>query len=67
MGAKRRLNVTSKVNKQTHGHMDTGTNQLIERIGPEGRCFENVFYGKFSRISGKFSPGIESFPDYIKY
>ena len=36
--AKRRLNGTSKVNTQT----DTRTNQLIESIGLEGRCFENI-------------------------
>ena len=36
MGAKRRLNGTSKVNRQTHGR----TFRLIESIGPEDRCFE---------------------------
>ena len=42
MGAKRPLKGTSKLNrrtdKQTHGR----TFQLIESIGPEGRCFENL-------------------------
>ena len=37
VGAKRRLNGTSKVNGQTHRR----TFQLIESIDPEGRCFEN--------------------------
>ena len=51
MGAKRPLNGTSKVNTQTDRQTDRQTdkqtnthiwtNQLIERIGPEGRCFEN--------------------------
>ena len=41
MGAKRRLNGTSKVNRRTHTQTDTRTNRLIESIGPEGRCFEN--------------------------
>ena len=36
MGAKKCLNGTSKVNRRTHGR----TFRLIERIGPEGRCFE---------------------------
>ena len=54
MGAKRRLNGTSKVNSHTdththrhthkdthtHTHTHTWTNQLIESIGPEGGCFE---------------------------
>ena len=45
VGAKRRLNGTSKVNthtdKQTDGQTDRRIFRLIERIGPEGRCFEN--------------------------
>ena len=49
VGAKRRLNGTSKVNRQTNTqtdkhtdrHTDRRTNRLIESIGPEGRCFEN--------------------------
>ena len=36
VGAKRRLTGTSKVNRHTHRR----TFQLIESIGPEGRCFE---------------------------
>ena len=41
MGAKRRLNGTSKVNTRTSRHTDRRTFWLIENIGPEGRCFEN--------------------------
>ena len=45
VGAKRPLNGTSKVNRQTHRrthkHTDRRTFRLIESIGPEGRCFEN--------------------------
>ena len=37
--AKRRLNVTSKVNIQT----DRRTSWLIESIGPEGQCFRTYF------------------------
>ena len=40
VGAKRPLNGTSKVNRQTHTRTHTRTFQLIESIGPEGRCFE---------------------------
>ena len=44
VGAKRPLNGTSKVNRQTHRrsdkHTDRWTFWLIESIGPEGRCFE---------------------------
>ena len=42
VGAIRRLNGTSKVNRQTHRPTDRRTFQLIESIGPEGRCFENI-------------------------
>ena len=41
VGAKRRLNGTSK-SEQTDRHTHTRTFRLIESIGPEGRCFENV-------------------------
>ena len=45
VGAKRPLNGTSKVNRQTEGQTDGQTDgrtfRLIESIGPEGRCFEN--------------------------
>ena len=41
VGAKRRLNCTSKVNRRTHTRTNTRTFRLIESIGPEGRCFEN--------------------------
>ena len=45
VGAKRPLNGTSKVNRQTDKQTDTQTDiwtfRLIESIGPEGRCFEN--------------------------
>ena len=41
VGAKRRLNVTSKVKRYTDRHTDIWTNRLIESIGPEGWCFEN--------------------------
>ena len=40
MGAKRPLNGTSKVNRQTDRQTDGQTFRLIESIGPEGRCFE---------------------------
>ena len=43
--AKRPLNGTSKVNRQTDTQKDKqtqiGTFRLIESIGPKGRCFEN--------------------------
>ena len=46
VGEKRPLNDTSKVNAQTHRrtdkHTDGRTFRLIESIGPEGRCFENI-------------------------
>ena len=45
VGAKRPLNGTSKVdrqtNRQTDGQTHRRTFRLIESIGPEGRCFEN--------------------------
>ena len=45
VGAKRRLNGTSKVNRQTNTRTDRQThrqtNRLINSIGPEGPCFEN--------------------------
>ena len=45
MGAKRRVNGTSKVNRQTDRQKDRQThiwtNRLIENIGPEGQWFEN--------------------------
>ena len=43
VGAKRRINGTSKVNRQTDNcQTDRQTAfWLIESIGPEGRCFEN--------------------------
>ena len=49
MEAKRPLNGTSKVNRQTDrqtdGQTHRRTNRLIESIGPEGRCFENLLVG----------------------
>ena len=42
-GGKKTLNGTSKVNKHTDRQTHIWTNQLIESIGPEGRCFENHF------------------------
>ena len=42
LGAKRPLNGTSKVNRQTDKQTHTRTFRLIESIGPEGRCFENI-------------------------
>ena len=46
MGKKKRLNGTSKVNRHTDTQIDRQThiwtNQRIESIGPEGRCFENI-------------------------
>ena len=45
VGAKRPLNGTSKVNRHTDGHTDRRTFRLIESIGPEGRCFENINLG----------------------
>ena len=45
VGVKRPLNGTSKVNRQTNRQTDRQTDrrtfQLIQSIGPEGRCFEN--------------------------
>ena len=50
MGAKKRLNVTSKVNRRTDGQSHRRTNKqtfrLIESIGPEGQCFENLWTKK---------------------
>ena len=40
-GGKRRLNGTSKVNRQTDRQTDRRTFQLIESIVPEGQCFES--------------------------
>ena len=42
VGAKRRLNGTSKVKRRTDTRTDTQTFRPIESIGPEGRCFENA-------------------------
>ena len=42
MGAKIPLNSTSKVNTHTDKQTDIWTFRLIESIGPEGRCFENL-------------------------
>ena len=39
MGALRRLNSASKVNRHTDRQTDGRTNPLI---GPEARCFENI-------------------------
>ena len=47
VGAKKRLNGTSKVNTQTDGQTDRRTFRLIESIGPEGRCFENLIITLF--------------------
>ena len=47
MGAKRRLNGTSKVNRRTDRQTDGLTFRLIESIGPEGRCFEKVLQTHF--------------------
>ena len=41
VGAKRRLNGTSRVNTWTDRQTHRQTFRLIESIGPEGRCFEN--------------------------
>ena len=42
VGAKRHLNGTPKVNKDTDTLTHRRTNQLRESIGPEGWCFENI-------------------------
>ena len=47
VGAKRLLNGTSKVNRQTHRQTHRRTFRLIESIGPEGRCFEKTQYHNF--------------------
>ena len=44
VGAKRRLNGTSKVNTWTDRQTDKRPFWLIESIGPEGRCFENICF-----------------------
>ena len=44
VGAKRRLNGTSKMNTQTHGQTHRRSFRLIESIGPEGQCFENICF-----------------------
>ena len=41
-GAKRPLNCTSKVNRQTDKQTNIWTFRLIESIGPEGLCFEKT-------------------------
>ena len=46
VGAKIPLNGTSKVNRRTDGQTHRRKFQLIESIGPEGRCFENPAYGR---------------------
>ena len=43
VGAKRPLNGTSKVNRQTDRRTDRRIFWLIESIGPEGICFEKSF------------------------
>ena len=43
MGAKIRLNGTSKVNTQTNTRTNTPTFRLIESISPGGSCFENIW------------------------
>ena len=43
VGAKRRLNGTSKVNRRTHTRKYIWIFRLIESIGPKGRCFENHY------------------------
>ena len=42
VGSKRPLNRYLK-SEQTNGQTDRRTNRLIESIGPEGQCFENLF------------------------
>ena len=44
VGAKRPLNGTSKVNRQTHGQTDKHTDGHFD---PEGRCFENMLHCNF--------------------
>ena len=44
VGAKRRLNGTSKVNTHTNRQTHRRTFRLIESIGPEGWCFEKMFW-----------------------
>ena len=57
VGAKRPLNGTSKVNRQTDRQTNRQTHRrtfrLIESIGPESRCFENT--------GGKVVPAIWTF------
>ena len=54
VGAKRRLNGTSKKNTHMDGQTDRRTFRLIESIGPDGRCFENCpFQAKAYFIANK--------------
>ena len=50
VGAKRHLNVTSKVNRRTNRRLNRQTFRLIESSGAEGRCFENESYSWFNKI-----------------
>ena len=49
VGAKRPLNSTSKVNRQTDTPTDRRTFRLIESIGPEDRCFEKRAFCSFCK------------------
>ena len=65
MGAKRRLNGTSKVNRHTDTQTDTHTwtNRPIESIGPEGRCFENM--GPRRKQKNQIHPQIEKSDTFL--
>ena len=41
------------MNRHTNTHTDGRTNQLIESIGPEGRCFENWDTQSGIQLKGK--------------
>ena len=56
VGAKRPLNGTSKVNRQTDRQTDKQTNiwtfRLLESTGPEGWCFEKNLDSLYIRVDG---------------
>ena len=58
MGAKRPLNGTSKVNTHTH----VWKFRLIESIGPEGRCFENL---KFEELPFSLKVGCVALTEFL--
>ena len=69
VGAKRPLNGTLKVNRQTNRQTDIWTFRLIESIGPKGRCFENLIKklnlskNGFFRVCSEWNLALSDNPD----